>query len=148
MALMFKLYKISDKIIFRIIFSCILLWNLKYFFLVFQIPFTMFFVPYLEKNKFYSQVSSIREVIKQISDFQDEGTIGFVCNVPESKVFDVSNSIRDFYIVQYAVVPSVLKNDTNKQYVIGVFHKKATIPKGFKLERKINDNTYLYKRIN
>ena len=147
MALMLKLYKIPDKTIFRIIFASIILWNLKYFFLIFQVPFTMLFVPYLEKNTFYSQVKDIRVSIEDINNFQDEGKVGFVCDIPQDKIFDVESSIRDFYLVQYAIVPSVLKNDIDKEYVIGVFSKKEKTPKGFLLMKKINDNTYLYRRI-
>lgn len=147
MALMLKLYKIPDKTIFRIIFASIIFWNLKYFFLVFQIPYTMFFAPYLEKNSFYSQVNDIKTTTKEFSDFQDEGEISFICDIPEAKVFDIAESIKNFYIVQYAIVPSVLKNDTNNTYVIGVFSKKEKTPNGYKLQKQINKNTYLYKRI-
>lgn len=148
MALMQKLYKIPDKTIFRLIFASIILWNLKYFFLIFQIPFTMFFVPYLEKNAFYSQISDIKNSISDIQDFQDEGKTGFVSDTAEANVFDLVDSIRDFYTTQYAIVPSILKNDTKKNYVIGVFVKKEKTPDGFSVVKKINDKTYLYKRIN
>lgn len=147
MALMLKLYKIPDKTIFRLIFACIILWNLKYFFLIFQIPFTMLFVPYLEKNSFYSQISDIKNTIKDVKDFQDEGKIGFVSDTAEANVFDLVDSIRDFYTTQYAIVPAILKNDTNKNYVIGVYAKKEKTLQGFTVVKKINDKTYLYKRI-
>lgn len=144
---MLKLYKIPDKTIFRLIFISIIFWNLKYFFLIFQIPFTMLFVPYLEKNSFYSQVSDIKNTIKNINDFQDEGKIGFVSDTAESNVFDFVDSIRDFYTAQYAIVPSILKNDTKKTYIIGVFTKQEKKPKDFIAVKKINNKTYLYKRI-
>lgn len=142
-----KLYKIPDKFIFRTIFALLILWNLKYFFLIFQIPFTMLFVPYVEKNNFYSQVSDIKNAVKDVKDFQDEGNVGFVSDTLQANVFDVQNSIRDFYIVQYAIVPSVLKNDTEEAYAIGVFEKTPQTPAGFEEVKKINQNTYLYKRI-
>lgn len=142
-----KLYKIPDKIIFRTIFALLILWNLKYFFLIFQIPFTMLFVPYVEKNSFYSQVSDIKNAVKDVKDFQDEGNVGFVSDTLQANVFDVQNSIRDFYIAQYAIVPSVLKNDTEETYVVGMFEKTLQTPAGFEEVKKINQNTYLYKRI-
>lgn len=144
-----KLHKIPDKIIFRLIFALLILWNLKYFFLIFQIPFTMLFADYLNKNTFYSQVKDIRESVKEIKNFQDDGEIGFVSSVPSSGVFDEQDSIRDFYITQYAVVPSVLKNDSDENYVIGVYNRnKVVTPKGFELVKKINNRTYLYKKVN
>jgi len=146
MALMLKLYKIPDKTIFRLIFAGIILWNLKYFFLIFQIPFTLLFVPYLEKNSFYSQVNDIKNTIKNIEDFQDNKKIGFVCETPENNVFNITDSIKNFYITQYAIIPAILKNDTEKIYVIGVYTKQEKTPKGFSIVKKINDKTYLYKR--
>lgn len=141
-----KLYKIPDKFIFRTIFALIILWNLKYFFLIFQIPFTMLFVPYIEKNSFYSQVSDIKNAVKDVKDFQDEGKVGFVSDTLQANVFDLEDSIRDFYIIQYAIVPSVLKNDTEETYAVGMFEKTMQTPKGFNEVKKINQKTYLYKR--
>lgn len=144
---MIKLYKIPDKFVFAAIFTLLVLWNLKYFFLIFQIPFTMLFVPYIEKNSFYSQVKDIKTSLESVKDFQDEGKAGFVSDVLQASVFDLENSIRDFYITQYAIIPSVLKNDTEETYVIGVFEKNPQTPKGFEKVKEINKNTYLYKRI-
>ena len=144
--MIYKLHKIQDKLIFRIIFAAIILWNLKYFFLLVQIPFTMLFVPYQEKNYFYSQVTDIKKAVKDIKDFQDEGKIGFVSDTAQASVFDIKDSIRDFYITQYAVVPSILKNDTDKNYVIGIFEQEEAAPAGFKTIKKINNKTFLYKR--
>ena len=53
--MIFKLHKIPDRFIFRVIFLLIILWNLKYLFLLVQIPFTMLFVDYTGQNIFYSQ---------------------------------------------------------------------------------------------
>lgn len=141
-----KLYKTPDKYIFRTIFALLILWNLKYFFLIFQIPFTMLFVPYVEKNSFYSQVSDIKNAVKDVKDFQDEGNVGFVSDTLQANVFDVQNSIRDFYIAQYAIIPSVLKNDTEETYVVGLFEKTPQTPSGFEEVKKINQNTYLYHK--
>lgn len=143
-----KLYKIPDKNIFRAIFVIIALWNLKYFFLIAQIPFTLMFAPYFEKNSFYSEMSAIRNETKIIKNFQDEGKIGFVSNIQQANVFDLQESIKAFYIAQYAIVPSVLKNDTDENYVIGSFEKGIVIPQGFKIYKKVDEKNYIFKRIN
>ena len=148
--MIFKLHKIPDRFIFRVIFLLIILWNLKYLFLLVQIPFTMLFVDYMGKNAFYSQVKDIKTAVKNIENFQDEGKIGFVSDTPQNSVFDLEPSIRNFYIAQYAIVPSVLKNDKLENYLIGAYEntpKNIEIPDGFKVYKKINDKTYIFKRI-
>lgn len=145
--MIFKLHKIPDNLIFRIVFAAIILCNLKYFFLVFQVPFTLMFKPYLEQNSFYSQISDIRDSIRGVKDFHDEGKIGFVSDTPQASVFDIPESIRDFYTVQYAIVPSILKNDTEETYALGVYDRTAETLAGFDILKKINDKTYLYKRM-
>ena len=144
-----KIHRIPDKIVFRTIFALLILWNLKYFFLIFQIPFSLIFVDYIKNNAFYSQISDIKNAVKDIKDFQDEGKTGFVSDVAQANVFDIQSSIRDFYLTQYAVVPSVVKNDTDEIYVVASYDKKQTAQpvKGYKLVKKINDRTYLYKII-
>ena len=148
--MIYKLHKISDRFIFRVIFLLIILWNLKYLFLIVQVPFTMLFVDYLGQNSFYSQVTDIKKAVKDIKDFQDEGKVGFVSDIAQNSVFDIESSIRNFYIAQYAIVPSVLKNDKLENYVIGAYEyvpKKVIAPEGFKIYKKVNDKTYIFKRI-
>ncbi len=144
-----KIHRIPDKIVFRTIFALLILWNLKYFFLIFQIPFTLLFVDYIKGNAFYSQISDIRNAVKDIKDFQDEGKTGFVSDIAQASVFDIQSSIRDFYLTQYAVVPSVVKNDAQEVYVIAAYDtKQKAVPlKGYELVKKINDRTYLYKKV-
>ena len=144
-----KIHRIPDKIVFRTIFALLILWNLKYFFLIFQIPFTLLFVDYIKGNAFYSQISDIRNAVKDIKDFQDEGKTGFVSDIAQASVFDIQSSIRDFYLTQYAVVPSVVKNDAEEVYVIAAYDtkQKTALLKGYKLVKKINDRTYLYKKV-
>ena len=148
--MIYKLHKISDRFIFRVVFLLIILWNLKYLFLIVQVPFTMLFVDYLGQNSFYSQVTDIKKAVKDIKDFQDEGKVGFVSDIAQNSVFDIESSIRNFYIAQYAIVPSVLKNDKLENYVIGAYEyvpKKVIAPEGFKIYKKVNDKTYIFKRI-
>ena len=148
--MIFKLHKIPDRFIFRVIFALLILWNLKYLFLIVQIPFTMLFVDYLNSNSFYSQIKDIKSTIVSVKDFQDEGKIGFVSDTQESSVFDYEDSIRNFYLAQYAIVPSILKNDKLENYVIGAYDytpQKNTAPDNFMTYKKINNRTYLYKRI-
>ena len=144
-----KIHRIPDKIVFRTIFALLILWNLKYFFLIFQIPFTLLFVDYIKGNAFYSQISDIRNAVKDIKDFQDEGKTGFVSDIAQASVFDIQSSIRNFYLTQYAVVPSVVKNDAQEVYVIAAYDtkQKAALLKGYELVKKINDRTYLYKKV-
>ena len=110
----------------------------------------MLFVDYLNSNSFYSQVKDIKSTIVSVKDFQDEGKIGFVSDTQESSVFDYEDSIRNFYLAQYAIVPSILKNDKLENYVIGAYEytpQKITAPDNFMTYKKINNRTYLYKRI-
>ncbi len=141
-----KIYKIPDKNIFRAIFALIALMNLKYLFLLFQIPFTMAFVDFMSKNEFYSEVKAIKNAVKETADFYDEGKVGFVSNVEESNVFDIQDSIKSFYIVQYAIVPSILKNDKDETYVVGKFEKTPQTPSGFEIFKKVTEKIYIYKR--
>ena len=60
----------------------------------------------------------------------------------------MTDSILDFYAAQYAIVPVVLKNDIEKEYVIGVYDKKIIKPQGFDVYKKVNDKIYIYKKIN
>lgn len=148
--MIFKLHKIPDRLIFRTIFALLVLWNLKYIFLLVQVPFTMLFVDYMGKNSFYSQVTDIKNTIKGINNFQDEGEIGFVSDTQQGSVFDKEESIKNFYLAQYAVVPSIMKNDTDRTYVIGAYEnvpEKINELKAHMLFKKINDKTYIFKRI-
>lgn len=146
--MIFKLHKIPDRLIFRIVFAFIILLNLKYVFLIFQIPYTLAFVDYIPKNEFYSDVMHLRSAAKEIKNFYDEGHTGFVSDIEQSSVFDIQESIKSFYISQYAVVPSILKNDQEEMYVIGKFEKLARSPKDYEVYKKINEKIYIYKRIN
>lgn len=144
-----KLQRIPDKTIFRAIFALIICWNLKYFFLPIQVPYTLLFVDYIKSNSFFSQIIDIKKTIKEIPEFQDTGKTGFVSDTHQNSVFDKENSIKDFYIAQFAIVPSVLKNDTEQNFVIGVYKTPQTtppIPTNFQIYKKINPQTYLYKR--
>jgi hypothetical protein len=142
------MYKIPDKTIYRVIFALIVLFNLKYFFLIFQVPFTLLFVDYHGKNGMVSDVMRIKNSLKDVKDFQDEGKTGFYSDIKEASVFDSANSIQAFYDVQYAIAPSVLKNDTEEYYVLGWFDKKFFKPDGFEVYKKIDDRFYVFKRIN
>ena len=145
---MYKLYKIPDKYILKVILMLTVIFNLKYLFLIFQIPYTMMFVDFINQNEFYSKVSALKHYAAEITNFQDEGKIGFVSDTEQSSVFDLQDSIKAFYIVQYAVVPSILKNDTDETFVIGAFDKTVKIPDGFEIVKKIDEKTFILKRIN
>ena len=141
-----KIYKIPDKVIYRAIFLILIAMNLKYFFLPIQVPFTMLTQDFIWKNKFYSSVYDTRNVINNIPDFFDESKTGYASDVQESNVFDYPESIRAFYTAQYALVPSILRNDNNQKYSGGSFEKEVKLPAGFLIDKKINKNLYVLKR--
>lgn len=141
-----KIYKIPDKVIYRAIFLILIAMNLKYFFLPIQVPFTMLTQDFIWKNKFYSSVYDTRNVINKIPDFFDDAKTGYASDVQKSNVFDYPESIRAFYTAQYAVVPSILRNDNNQKYSIGSFEKEVKLPAGFSIDKKINKNLYVLKR--
>lgn len=143
--MIFKLHKIPDKVFFKAIFLIIALWNLKYFFLPLQVPFTMITQDFIQKNPFYSSVYDIRKASEKITGFQDEGKIGFVSDVQQSSVFDLRESIRSFYTAQYAVIPSILKNDTQENFVIASYEKNVILPEGFSIKKRINDKVFILK---
>lgn len=143
-----KLHKIPDRVIYKAIFLIIALWNLKYFFLPVQVPYTMITQDFIYKNPFYTAVHAIKNNASQIPDFYDEGFTGYFSDTPEALVFDKPDSIRAYYVAQYAVVPSILKNDISHEYVIGSFAKQALLPAGFSIAKKINNNLYIYKKEN
>ncbi len=146
MDMMKKIHKIPDRVFFSAVFLIVILINLKYFFLPLQVPFTMITQDFIWKNPFYSQVQAIRFATEKISDFQDEGRIGYVSDVEQNSVFDLPESIKSFYITQYAIVPSILKNDTESDYVIASFVNKKLFPQGFVEKQKINSNMYVLEK--
>ena len=141
-----KLHKIPDKVFFNSVFLIIILINLKYFFLPIQIIYTSIAIPFFEKNDCYAPVQKIVATTKTIKDFQDEGQVGFISNIEKSAVFDVEESIKAYYIAQYAIVPSILKNDLNHKYAIGAFTKEKNIPENFSIEKEISKNLFILKK--
>ena len=141
-----KLHKIPDKIFFKSVFLIVILLNLKYFFLPIQIIYTSIAVPYFEKNECYAPVQKIIATTKTIKDFQDEGQVGFVSDIIQSAVFDIKDSIKAYYIAQYAIVPSILKNDTKHKYTIGAVSQEKNIPQNLSIEKEISKNLYILKK--
>jgi hypothetical protein len=103
----------------------------------------MFAIPFIEKNAFYSSVQNVKVATTSIIDFQDEGKIGFISDVPETSVFDLPESVKDYYISQYAIVPSILRNDIEEKYVLGKYFKSINIPDGFSIEKEISSNSFI-----
>lgn len=142
------LHKINDKVFFRSIILILILWNLKYFILPVQVVYTGITQNFLSDNEFYSSVSVLKSEIAKHPDFFDEGKIGFVSDINQGSVFDKKESIKAFYIAQYAVIPSVMKNDTDENYLIGAFFRKEAVPNGFSVIKKLPSNLYLLKKEN
>lgn len=143
-----KIHKIPDRVFFKSVFLVVILLTLKYFFLPLQVMFTALTVPFFEQNSCYSVVQKIKSAINPIKDFYDEGVIGFTSDVKGSAVFDLKESIKSYYLVQYAIVPAILKNDIEEKYVIGSFFEKPDFPIGFHLEKEITENLYVLKKDN
>lgn len=143
-----KLHKIPDRVFFNSVFLIIVLLNLKYFFLPLQVIYTSLAIPFFAKNDCYAPVQKIVSATKQIKDFQDEGQIGFVSDVENAVVFDIADSIKSYYIAQYAIVPSILRNDAKPKYSIGVLSDRKNLPKGFLVEKEISQNLYVLKKDN
>ena len=141
-----KLHKIPDRVFFYSVFLIAILLNLKYFFLPIQVVYTSIAIPFFEKNNCYAPVQKIISATKEIKDFQDEGEIGFVSDVKKSDIFDIADSIKSYYIAQYAIVPSILQNNTKPQYAIGVFSKEKILPENFSLKKEISENLYILKK--
>ncbi len=143
-----KIHKIPDKVFFKAVFLIVILWNLKYLFLPVQVPFTILTQDFIWKNPFYSSVFALKKAASDIKSFQDEGEIGFVSDEPQNNVFDIPTSIKNFYIAQYAVIPSILKNDTEHEYEIAFFDRNILLPEGFSIVKKINEKLYILKKEN
>ena len=143
-----RIHKIPDRVFFNSIFLIVVLLNLKYFFLPFQVMYTIWAIPFIEQNAFHSSVEKIRVATTSIADFQDEGKIGFVSDVPETSVFDLENSVKEYYISQYAIVPSILRNDIEEKYILGRYFKSVKIPESFSIVKEISPNSYVLKKDN
>ncbi len=143
-----RIHKLPDRVFFNSIFLIVVLLNLKYFFLPLQVLYTALAIPFIEKNTFYSSVENIRMATSTIVDFYDEGKIGFVSDVPETSVFDLENSVKEFYISQYAIVPAILRNDVEEKYVLGRYFKSIKVPDGFSVIKEISPNSFILKKDN
>lgn len=141
-----RIHKVSDKLLFNAIFLIVIIWNLKYFFLPLQVPFTLVLKDFIWKNQFYSSVEKIKTSVNGIKGFQDEGQVGYISDVSKDSIFDLTDTIKSFYIVQYGIIPSVLKNDLEHKYVIADFEKEVVVPDGFVIEKKVDKNIFVLKR--
>lgn len=79
--------------------------------------------------------------------FKGQKYVGYCTDVKPEQVFLQSEPIFDFYAAQYAIVPSVLVNDIEEKYVIGITYKKEFLKKDLELIKKLDDRTYIFKGI-
>ena len=77
--------------------------------------------------------------------FKGQKYVGFCTDVEADKVFLQSEPIFDFYAAQYAIVPSVLVNDLDEKYVIGISYQKDFDKKKLKLIKKLDNRTYIFE---
>lgn len=136
--------KIQDKAITKIVLFLAFLLSVKYVPLFIQVPFTLAFVPYREINSFNVRV---QPVLKNNDLFKNRTYVGFYTDVEEQKVFDLERSVDDFYTLQYAIAPSVLVNDTDEKYVIGVFNNNLIKKNNLKMIKQFDKRTYLFERM-
>ncbi|MFA6990112.1 MAG: hypothetical protein WC197_08600 [Candidatus Gastranaerophilaceae bacterium] len=51
----------------------------------------------------------------------DNARVSFISPIPTDYVFENLNSTRDFYIIQFLIVPHLLDNNLDNEYAIGLF---------------------------
>ncbi len=133
----------NEKTIVRLIFALLILFNIQYIFYIVQIPFTLFFVDYKKYNTMSNEVLLLKNNVQELTK---EHEVGFVSDVKEDNVLLEVSSIKNFYNAQYAIVPAILKNDTEHKYVIGMFDKNTLLEPGLEIYKKLNNNVYILKR--
>lgn len=133
----------KEKNILRLVYVLLIVFNLQYLLWIIQVPYTFLFDDFRSKSTFASTTQLLKSNIENI---KDESAVGFLSDTPPVKVFDLVEPIKDFYMVQYAVVPAILKNDTESKFVVGVFHKDVLIDNRLEVYKKINNMIYIFKR--
>ncbi len=133
----------KEDSVLKLVFGLLILFNLQYIFWIIQVPYTFLFDDFRSKSMFASTTHLLRA---NIGDIKKESVVGFLSDVQSSKVFDLVEPIKDFYMVQFAVVPAILKNDIEAKYVIGVFNDNTMVDKRLKVYKKINNKMYIFKR--
>lgn len=137
----------SERTIVRIIWTLLILFNIKYVFYIVQIPYTFFFVDYKNLSSFSKDVALIKNNKGELSK---ERYVGFISDVKPNDVLNKESSVRNFYTAQYAIVPSILENDTGdteQKYVIGMFEKNTKVHGDFEVYKKLSNKVYIFKKI-
>lgn len=135
--------KVSDKFVCRLVFLLLFIFSFQYLSLLVKVPFTLIFVPYHQVNMFESKSTVLK---KNREIFKGQKYVGFFTEVKNpDDVFLRSESIFDFYSAQYAIVPSVLVNDIDENYVIGIFYNKEFDNKNMKLYKKLDSRAYVFE---
>lgn len=134
--------KISDNFVCGLVFLLLFGFSFQYLSLLVKVPFSLIFVPYRQVNMFESKSA----VLKKNNDFfKGQKYVGYISDVEPDKVFLQSDSIFNFFSAQYAIVPSVLVNDIDEKYTIGIFYKKDFNKKNLKLVKKLDERTYIFE---
>lgn len=133
----------KDKTILWLIYLILVLTNLKYLLYVVQIPYTLIFTDYWRHGSF----GAFTDVMKNNSEeLKKENIVGFISDIPNSRVLDEPASIKNFYITQFAIVPAVLHNDINQPYVVGIFDRDTMVPNILKIEKRLHPQIFVFKR--
>lgn len=133
----------NDKLIVKIVFALLIVFNLKYLFFLLQVPYTFFFGNFREKTMYSTIITPLK---KNKYIFEDKTAVGFVSDVETFYVMDMPGSVKNFYSAQYAIVPSILQNSVNKECVIGVFDKPTDVDKSLKTYKILSPSVYIFKR--
>lgn len=136
--------KITDDFICKLVFLLLFVFSFQYLSLLVKVPFSLLFVPYRQINMFESKSAVLK---KNRELFKGQKYVGYCTDVKPEQVFLQSEPIFDFYAAQYAIVPSVLVNDIEEKYVIGITYKKEFLKKDLELIKKLDDRTYIFKGI-
>lgn len=133
----------KENNVIKVVYAILFLFNIQYAGWLFQVPYTFLFDDFRSKSSFASSTLLLKSSAKEL---KTESAVGFVSEVPSSKVFDLVGPIKNFYAAQYAIVPAILKNDIEAKYVVGIFDDGAMIDGRLKIYKKLNDRIYIFKR--
>lgn len=135
------LKSVPDRLLLGLVFVILFFINFKYVMLLVEIPYTLRFSNFVERNSFYKKMHPVEQ---ERELFKNEKYVGFVTDIKSDEVFLHEETVKNFYIAQYAVVPSILVTELPKHYVVGIFDK-VPIARDMKVYKKLTDKIFIYK---
>ncbi len=126
-----------------ITYSLLFLFSVQYFPLILQIPYSFFNTNFRHKSIF----SQKAEILENGAGFlKKEPEIGFVSDVTDDEILLKSDPIMNFYIAQYALVPSIIKKGPDFAYTVGMFDKKPHTEAGISIFKQLSPNIIIFTR--